>query len=609
MASKIRVLDEHTINKIAAGEVIESPASVAKELVENSLDAGATDICVEIKGGGRQLIRVTDNGCGMNRDDAVLCFERHATSKIREVEDIQSIFTMGFRGEAIPSIASISKFTLLTCSMEGGEGTIVIVDGGRIMQCGPAARSPGTTIEVKSLFFNVPVRKKFQKSPAYDANEILKMMTLLALGHPNVKFQFINNQKTEIHTGTPIQSDFKEQLKNRISEVMGSEFIAGCCLVDISNENYSLQGYVGLPSYARLNRTGQSLFINHRAVFSPFISYMVREAYGTTLPTNKHPIFVLHLSLPGEVVDVNVHPQKKEVRLRQESALKEMVLKGIQQAIQTEGMKCHHLFAPISEPMTEISHTLPDIKPAFSLQSRAESEWMKEYVPLNSPVRVSPQYSPPPPSLISSAPSEKRSFPKVLNTIPNYIILDAVSLESWKAVPQNGLCLVDQKAAHARVIFENLLRDHSGPIEVQSLLIPHTMTLAPHEAALLREHLDKFIAAGIHVHEIGPNSFLIDALPHVFGNVDIAKLIVDLLENMRDFEESNVIEKEIERRIALSASHAAINHGKRLQIEEAQALIHRLFKCQTPFFCPQGKPTLSYIGAEELIKKFQKGNA
>lgn len=604
MPSKIRVLDEYTINKIAAGEVIESPASVVKELVENSLDAGATDICVEIKGGGRQLIRVTDNGSGMNQDDAVLCLERHATSKIKEVEDIQSIFTMGFRGEAIPSIASISKFTLLTNTHEGETGTLVIVDGGRLIQCTAAARSPGTTIEVKSLFFNVPVRRKFQKSPAHDAHEILKVVTLLALGNPSIKFQLIDNQKTEIQTGMPSQADFKEQLKDRISAVMGSEFVASCGLTDIVKENYSLQGYVGLPAFARHNRTGQYLFINKRSVFSPLVSYLVREAYGTTLSTQKHPLFILHLSLPGEIIDVNVHPQKKEVRLRQESVLKEMILTGIQQALNSGGTACHSLFSPVLESNPETTFGMPRIKPAFSFQPKVEDKLIKEPLSLTPAPRMPSSSIPPSPSFIVPTMETKRSFPRVLNTIPSYIILDALSLESWKAVPQDGLCLLDQRAAHSRVIFENLLEAHTGKIAVQTLLIPHSIQLAPHEAAQLRMHLNTLVTAGIHMHEIGPNNFVVDALPEIFGNIDMEKLITDILEKMGEFKENKVV--EMERRLAISASTAAVNYSKRLQLEEAQSLVNRLFQCQTPFLCPQGKPTISYIGAEELIKKFQR---
>ncbi len=603
MPSKIRILDEHTINKIAAGEVIESPASVVKELVENSLDAGATDICVEIMSGGRQLIRITDNGCGMNRDDAILCLERHSTSKIKEVEDISSTSTMGFRGEAIPSIASISKFTLLTCAEEDNEGSLIIVEGGRLMQCGKAVRSRGTTIEVKSLFFNVPVRKKFQKSPAYDANEILKVMTILALGHPSVKFQLINNQKREIHTNSLTENEFMNQLKERISEVMGSEFIAGCSKVDTLRGDYKLQGYIGLPAISRLNRTGQYLFINNRAVFSSLISYLVREAYGTTLPSNKHPVFILHLSIPGAIVDVNVHPQKKEVRLRQDHALKDMLLTGVQQAIHKGTNECHTLFAPMPEMNFEKKFALPMIKPAFSLESKVEKEIIQEQVVTNpkpSLERNSPR------TFSFDTPKEQRAFPKVLNTIPNYIILDALSLENWKAIPQDGLCLLDQKAAHSRVIFEHLLQSHTDQIAIQALLVPYPINFAPHEAALLRLNLDKFISAGIRIHEIGPNSFMIDALPAIFGNVDIAKLIMDLIGNMGDLQENRIVEKEIERRIALSASYAAINSNKRFLMEEAQSLVNKLFRCQTPFLCPRGKPTLSYLGADELTKKFQK---
>lgn len=604
MPSRIRILDEHTINKIAAGEVIESPASVVKELVENSLDAGAKDICVEIKGGGRQLIRVTDDGCGMTSDDAVLCLERHATSKIKEVEDILSTHTMGFRGEAIPSIASVSKFTILTHARDENEGTLVIVDGGRLVQCGKAACSPGTTIEVKSLFFNVPVRKKFQKSPAYDGNEILKMLTTLALGHPTVKFQLIDNQKKEIQTHVLNEGLFIDQLKDRISTVMGSELLAGCCQVDISSGDSKLQGYIGLPAFSRLNRTGQYLFINGRAVFSPLISHLVREAYGTILPANKYPIFILHLFIPGDIIDVNVHPQKKEVRIRQDHSLKEMILSGVQKAIQGK-TDYHSLFEPILESISYKSPEFPMIKPAFSFQESREKKSDQEspYYSLNPiPVRTFTQEIPP----FASIPSEKRSFPKVLNTIPNYIILDALSLESWKAVPQDGLCLLDQKAAHSRVIFENLIQTHSGAIATQSLLIPFPLNLPTHEASFLRLNLDKFIANGIHIQEIGANSFLIDALPDIFGNVDVAKLIIDLIENMRDYQEEQVLEKELERRIAISASQAAVHSNKRFQMEEAQSLVNRLFRCQTPFLCPKGKPTLSYIGAEELIKRFQK---
>lgn len=337
MPSKIRVLSDHTINKIAAGEVIENPASVVKELVENSLDAGSTDICIEIQGGGRQMIRISDNGCGMNSDDALLCLERHATSKLREVEEIHSLSTMGFRGEAIPSIASISKFNLLTCPAKEGDtepvGSMVIVDGGKMVSCSPAARSQGTTIEVKSLFFNVPVRKKFLKSPSIDASEILKTVSLIALGHPSIKFQLIIDGKNTLIAHSSKDPAFGTQLQERIESVLGTDFTRNATYIEETKDGISLKGVIGQPGYTRHNRTGQYLFINKRGVVSPLVAYAVKDGFGSSIPSGRFPVFVLHLEVSGDLVDVNVHPQKREVRLRQEQTIKELIIKAVRNGI------------------------------------------------------------------------------------------------------------------------------------------------------------------------------------------------------------------------------------------------------------------------------------
>lgn len=279
----------------------------------------------------------------MSQDDALLSLERHATSKIREVEDIEALITMGFRGEAIPSIASISKFSLLTRPRsdnpsQEGKGTLILVDGGRLISCSPAARSPGTTIEVKSIFFNVPVRRKFQKSPASDSQEILKMLGLLALGHPTVQFELISDQKTLLKTTTSRTENppFKEMLGKRIESVLGAEYASSLMPLKFNNGPYELEGFIGNPSSHKPNRTGQHLFINQRSVYSPLIAAAIREGYGTMLPTLRYPLFVLHLRMPGSLVDVNVHPQKKEVRLRQEYQLKEMIIQGVQTALRRE---------------------------------------------------------------------------------------------------------------------------------------------------------------------------------------------------------------------------------------------------------------------------------
>lgn len=603
MSSKIRVLSENTINKIAAGEVIENPASVVKELVENSLDAGANEICVEIKGGGRQLIRVSDNGCGMSADDALLCLERHATSKIRDVEEIHSIHTMGFRGEAIPSIASISKFMLLTAlHPENGqprEGTMVIVDGGTIVKCCPAACSPGTTIEIKSLFFNVPVRKKFQKSPAYDTTEILKMLSILALGNPAIKFQLISNEETLLNAPLPMGKTFDEQLKERIRAILGADFYNGTCSVNNSKGELELQGAVGLPAYTRHNRTGQYLFINRRGVFSPLISYAVREGYGPSMSPNRHPIYVLHLKMPGSLVDVNVHPQKKEVRLRQDQMLKEWIIHSVENSLQQEGISSFHELPslPLSIQMPPSFFSEPEPPPFFTYAKKPEPKLCF------SATSVQPQAEAPPSLLFSEPIRSQPILPQVLATIPGYILIDP------KALPQfnpESLCLVDQRSAHFRVIYEKLENRNAGTPPVQALLIPYTLETTPTEASALKEQIDSLNQLGIAIKEFGATTFLIDALPSIFGSIDIGELLGDLLKHMRDYGDASLFRREQKRLIAQAASRAAISKSKRLNVEEAQGLINQLMRCQTPFACPFGKATVLQMTGEELAKQFQK---
>lgn len=631
MASKIRVLSDHTINKIAAGEVIENPSSVVKELVENSIDAGATDICIEIQGGGRQLIRISDNGCGMNRDDALLCLERHATSKIREVEEIHSLHTMGFRGEAIPSIASISKFTILTCptndsTLAPSQGTMVIVDGGKLLSCAPAARSQGTTMEVKSLFFNVPVRKKFLKSPAIDANEILKMTSLIALGYPDIKFQLITDGKSVLLTKVPQQKEFRDKLQERISDILGNDFVKNTTYIEKNNEHCHLRGVVGLTNYTRHNRTGQYVFINQRGISCPPIAYAVKDGYGTSLDAGRHPVFILHLTLPGDMVDVNVHPQKREVRLRQEHPLKELIVKAVQDAL-------HH-----TSP--SISPTTPIVSPVFA---NTLQKFPSEYPHQTQPWTFRPKFQPPVPSQAPAWPQSNenppsKTFlstttptlpniaalpqkantaptfnypltpPKAIATLSGFILLDTSVQHEFiaKACPQasrGGLVLINQKRAHSRIIFEKLLKQDHTPVAQQALLIPQTIELPPFEADILRNSLQQLNKSGIHIQEFGPTTFLVDALPQIFGNSNIEILIKDLIHELRDTEEKNPQQESI-RKIAQAASRSSLAYDRQLSLEQAQALINQLTRCDQPYQCPTGKPTMAQIPFDELAKLF-----
>ena len=615
MASKIRVLDEHTINKIAAGEVIESPASVVKELVENSIDAGSTSITIEIRGGGRQLIRISDNGCGMNRDDAILSLERHATSKIKQVEDIESIDTMGFRGEAIPSIASISKFMLLTASADDEQenGTMLIVEGGKILDCKKAPRSFGTTIEVKSLFYNVPVRRKFQKSPAHDSNEILKTVTLLSLCNPQVKFELIDNQKIEIQTH--VKSDnFKELLKERVSALMGPDFINSSTYVENHNQDISLKGYVGLPHAARLNRTGQYLFINNRAVSSSFISYLIKEAFSTSIPSNRHPVFILYLNLPGDLVDVNVHPQKKEVRLRQQDDLRALITKTIKESISFDNFETTENFEipTYLQTFNKDEDQDRDVSSNIFSFSRVEESLRNEYDKVIASLALDKPQAKIEATFLKSPLSttvERKSAPRVIATIKGFIIIDAATLKDWKDVELDSLCLIDQKSAHARVIFEELLDKKSDQLGVQSLLIPVPIDLSIHEANLLKLHLELLNEKGIDINESGPHQFLVSSLPSIFGNIDINKFIQDLLEDLTGFKEEQFVEKKLEFLLSQMALKISVQQSKTLQQYEAETLVKKLFTCKQPFYCPKGKATLTTLSCEEIIKKFQKESA
>jgi DNA mismatch repair protein MutL len=610
MQSRIRVLNENTINQIAAGEVIENPASVVKEIVENAIDAESTEITVEIVGGGRNLIRITDNGFGMNRDDAVLCLERHATSKIQQVDDIQRVSTMGFRGEAIPSIASISKFSILTKAKGEETGTLVVVDGGKILQCVDAARGTGTTMEVKSLFFNVPVRRKFQKSPTVDTNEILKTLSIIALGNPHIKFELISNEKKLINSISCIETSFTDNLRNRMKSILGSDFAELTCLVDGASDGYSLSGFIGFPTTTRQNRTGQYLFINKRPVQNPLISFAVRDGYGTALSPNRHPIYVLHLTLDGELVDVNVHPQKREVRLRQEGVLRDLIIKSVDNALQNSGFSFKEEVLENSFSYSKYSSTHPQ----FSLTNRfqnavleSKDDFQADYTAksLEPSLKDNNIWQPSIQLRVDNQPQffQEKGFYKqinILTTVPGFIIIDPSSLPSGFSKQKNNtlLSLVDQKLAKTRIIFEKLLEKKT--IAVEPLLIPYTFELTLHEATLLIEHLEYLNNFGLQIHQSGNKTFIVDGIPQFFGNNDVEALIKDLIAELNEFEHIHSIEKEMEKRVAICATRTALSDNRRFTLDEAKHLLYQLMKCETPYQCPRGKPIFACLTKDEL---------
>ncbi len=547
--SVIHKLDDITINKIAAGEVIENPSSVVKELVDNALDALGTEIHIDIRGGGRELIRVKDNGSGMGKEDALLCLERHATSKLKNIDDLQNLFTRGFRGEAIPSIASVSKMTLKTCLKGEKIGTLIVVDGGVVTLNTEAALEEGTQIEVENLFFNVPVRRKFQKSPSYDASEVEKMLTLLSLGHPNVSFHLTHNGKTLFHTkkeGGP----FLDALKGRMETLLPEEFSKSVYKIDEKQGDYHLQGYLLPPFINRPNKTGQYVFINGRAVNSPLISFAVKEAFGYSMAQNRYPLFVLFLETAKEKVDINVHPQKKEVRFQQEPHLREFIVNAIEKNLQIFGEAPVVQFTPKEKtPFPEIKVDLPKTpyKPLSIMPKQATS--LKPVAAITPTATV-----------------------QILASIAPYII----------ALIDEEPYLFDQVRLKNRLFFDQMT---TGTLQSQHLLIPFSI---PCKGL----NLDGFEFLGFLIKQES-DTLLVEAIPSILSQEEAKTFLNNAIHEPVE----GVIQ---EQKKQLTKRLAGLTSKKRLHPFEAEALVKNVLKLENNVLCPFGFPLRVPLTADKL---------
>jgi len=539
---RIHLLDETTINQIAAGEVIENPASVVKELVENALDSGAHSISVETNGGGRGLICISDDGCGMNSDDLILALERHATSKLTELDDLNSLITLGFRGEALPSIASVSK--LLIHTADAGEGRVLHAEGGRILRVQPKPRRQGTTVEVKSLFFNVPVRKKFQKSVGWDRAEIHKVLTKMALCYQAVAFSWISDGEEQFVL--PADANLSE----RIHVLLGESFSQSMLPVEHREERLHLSGFSSRASYHRPNRTGQYLFINGRPVISPFVSRKILEGYGTRLSTHRYPLFVLHLTLPPSLIDVNVHPQKKEIRLCDERRLESFLLEAVEKCFIPKKQ------ATVSTPTFSVSEPVSTYSAPLIIEID-EEESLEELPDLFSQER------------------------HILAKVGNYLFLEDAK----------GIRVVDGGAARLRVAYEQLLqRDEKKAI--QHLLIPIQIEVTSAEKTLWIENQLVFEEVGFSIRHFGGNTFIVDAIPAYFESEEIPAFVHAFLEE-GDIPREKKIASALRKTLKLRTRAGG------------EALIETLFKCKEPDLTPDGKPTHYLLTEKGLAKLFR----
>jgi len=647
--NRIKLLPEQVANQIAAGEVIERPASVVKELVENSLDAGAKKVSIEIQAGGRSLVRVADDGMGMSRDDALLCLERHATSKIRRAEDLAAISTMGFRGEALPSIASVSKFSLTTRERDdhSPEGTQVTVVGGTIIEFKAAGTAPGTSIEVRQLFFNLPARRKFLRTEETEAAHIQHYLTLAALAHSEVAFTFQKDGRMVWQLpavkGGPAISDRIEALRERLRALLGDEKLVAVNFAASLEEDYvpeqpevfeiataektppeerrsaiQIWGLIGAPGVSRATRESQFVFVNRRPVENRGVNYALIEGCHTTLMKGRFPVCCLFIGLDPAAVDVNVHPAKREVKFHRESEIRKLVAQAVREALlafhsQPEKPEPKR---PVQGQILALGQTMeakavqelsaPSL-PEFPLPPKIPERSSQPAV--QTPLKMgfskaAPAASPTAPPMNAPALQPSLSATPLLNVplrLVGVIGKLYVVLES-----DRGLVLLDQHAAHERILFEQMLNrlEQNEFAPTQKLLLPETIELSPRDAHFLREQLTPLTRLGVGLSEFGERTFLLDALPAFVKAADTRRFVLDLVDELKAAGREVNLARLGEHTIAKTVCRHAVKANDPLGGAELENLVEDLRHCAMPYTCPHGRPTLIEMNYRELEKKF-----
>ena len=593
--AKVRILPDRVANQIAAGEVVERPAAVVKELVENALDAGATRIEVEFSHGGRALMRIEDNGGGMAREDALLALERHATSKIAEAGDLDRLATFGFRGEALPSIASVSRFSLQTCEAGATGGTEIVVNGGRILHVRDHGRAQGTRIEVTQLFNSVPARRKFLKTDATEAAHIVAAVRLHALASPQAAFTLIEDGRVVFRSPTC------PGLADRVGEIFGRQLAEQLMVIDASEGGLRLHGLIARPGTGgRATRHETITYVNRRPVDSRTLSYGLIESYHEVLPKGRYPAAFVFLEIDPAAVDVNVHPSKREVRFRSEAAVRSFVIRSV--------------LARLREASGGEREAPSPVSPSSGEERRAE-------------VAVARMVSPaavivPAPAKFASAPIPVRAFVPVSPPPPagpnRSPVLDTNAVARWRPIglahgvyalfeTPAGLVLLDRRGAQERIVFEELAAQFSADaVLTQRLLLPVVLELDPIGSALLRDRLGFLAAHGFEVAEFGRHTFRLEGVPSVLPPMDAEACLRDLLDGFRDgaSPERNV---EVARdQLARLAAARAVRLPAQAGADELRELVARLFTCRAPHTSPGGRPTHIELSQGELMRRFGK---
>lgn len=632
--NKIRILSDTLANQIAAGEVVERPASVVKELVENSLDAGATKIQVEIEIGGRRLIRISDDGAGMSRDDSVLAFERHATSKIRVADDLESIQTLGFRGEALASIASVARVELITKTDDSATATRVQIDGGRIIDVKDAARTRGTTITVRDLFFNTPARRKFMRSESTENYHLTSIITHYALANPSISFLLANNGR-EVMRLAPAKD-----LKERAFQIFGGGVVSSLLEVEGGQEYVArIRGYISAPRERRSNRDSQYFFINGRFVRDKLISRGIQEGYRSVLPHGVYPVAMLFLDIPLGEVDVNVHPAKTEVRFRRSEAIKEVIAETVRRALESSnsmGELIQRTSLPQPVPIN-FSRSEPTQKESLPQQTEIEFEAATDFIVDFTEAAVELDVSPGEFERVAESlfrtPEPAVSTPGVEGTFRDYAELSPVDsglratkpieveqLSATKirpigqlhesyiiAVDDQGLLLIDQHVAHERILFDKFRRrEEERQIESQNLLLPETFDLSPAQAAAFGGIEPVLESLGFGVMRLSGRTVAIKSVPADLPPDEVRNLFREVLDTVDDEKRGGAINMMRDEIAASLACKAAVKVNMKLTEEKMKWLIDNLIVNSAATTCPHGRPIILRLTMKDIERAFYR---
>lgn len=625
--SKIALLTQDTIDKIAAGEVVERPSSVVKELVENAIDAKATAITIEIKEGGISFIRISDNGCGIEKEEVPLAFLRHSTSKIRSVEDLLSVSSLGFRGEALSSIAAVARVELITKTPDSLTGVRYQIEGSKEVAFEEIGAPDGTTFLVKDLFYNTPARKKFLKSSQTEGSYIADMVEKLALSHPEVSFKFIQNNQTKLHTSG------NGNIKDLIYHVFGREISNAVLPVNIENELFSVSGYIGKPVITRGNRNYEIYFINGRYVKSQLLSKAIEEAYKSFLMQHQYPFCVLYFSFKGESLDVNVHPTKMELRFDNNQEVYQYLCNGLYEVLShremipevpvTEEKKVATFVREYKESIPEPfeARRLNQVRTQESIFTPTQIKSIRTSVKKDSPYEV--KY----PTRIAENTTYSAQIPEKKEEIYQYENITLESLSEnfltkdakkkhriigqlfktyWLVEFEDKLFIVDQHAAHEKVLYEHTMATlREKEYTSQTISPPIVMSLDANEILMLEKYKDSIAKMGYEIENFGGKEYMISAVPANLFKVDMKDLFVEMLDDFSNLSGRETPELILEK-VASMSCKAAVKGNQNLSFMEFDALVEELLTLDNPYNCPHGRPTIISMTKYEIEKKFKR---